>query len=74
MYKSKRKTNQTSLKTSNVSYSDSEIIKHFHSLAIELEEKQDRYERLVKISRDITIESKRLIFFLHTFQRFVNML
>lgn len=31
----------------------------------ELDTKHDKYERLVKISRDITIESKRTIFLLH---------
>jgi predicted translin family RNA/ssDNA-binding protein len=33
---------------------------------VELDDKNDRYERIVKISRDITIESKRIIFLLHT--------
>ncbi|KAM7409035.1 hypothetical protein PAMA_002651 [Pampus argenteus] len=31
----------------------------------ELDTKHDKYERLVKISRDVTIESKRTIFLLH---------
>ncbi|CAG6017679.1 unnamed protein product [Menidia menidia] len=31
----------------------------------ELDTKHDKYERLVKLSRDITIESKRTIFLLH---------
>uniref|UniRef100_A0A3B3Z4G3 Uncharacterized protein n=1 Tax=Poecilia mexicana TaxID=48701 RepID=A0A3B3Z4G3_9TELE len=31
----------------------------------ELDTRHDKYERLVKISRDITIESKRSIFLLH---------
>lgn len=31
-----------------------------------IDEKNDRYERIIKISRDITIESKRIIFLLHT--------
>lgn len=30
-----------------------------------LDAKNDKFERLVKLSRDITIESKRLIFQLH---------
>lgn len=42
------------------------IIKQFKEFASELDEKHDRYERLVKHSRDITIESKRIIFLLHT--------
>lgn len=35
----------------------------------ELDTKHDKYERLVKISRDITIESKRTIFLLHRVTR-----
>ncbi|PIK39595.1 putative translin-associated protein X [Apostichopus japonicus] len=31
----------------------------------ELDTKHDKYERIVKLSRDITIESKRIIFLLH---------
>lgn len=42
------------------------IVKSFRKYADELNEKHDRYERIVKLSRDITIESKRLIFLLHT--------
>lgn len=42
------------------------IVKLFRSYAIELDDKHDRYERIIKYSRDITIESKRLIFLLHT--------
>lgn len=42
------------------------IVKSFRAYAIELDDKHDRYERIVKFSRDITIESKRLIFLLHT--------
>jgi predicted translin family RNA/ssDNA-binding protein len=30
-----------------------------------VDERHDRHERIVKISRDITIESKRIIFVLH---------
>lgn len=42
------------------------IVKSFRGYADELNDKHDRYERIVKYSRDITIESKRLIFLLHT--------
>lgn len=42
------------------------IVKSFRDYANELNAKHDRYERIVKHSRDITIESKRLIFLLHT--------
>ncbi|KAJ6643172.1 Translin-associated protein X [Pseudolycoriella hygida] len=38
----------------------------FKQCSKELDAKQDRYERIVKFSRDITIESKRIIFLLHT--------
>lgn len=46
---------------------------HFHVFAVfqqELDTKHDKYERLVKISRDVTIESKRTIFLLHRVTRY----
>lgn len=46
--------------------SDNPVIAQFSVIAKELDEKNDRHERLVKVSRDITIESKRIIFLLHT--------
>lgn len=42
------------------------IVKMFREYAEELVDKHDRFERIVKHSRDVTIESKRLIFLLHT--------
>lgn len=36
---------------------------------LELDTRHDKYERLVKLSRDITIESKRTIFLLHRYIR-----
>ncbi|XP_058812394.1 translin-associated protein X [Topomyia yanbarensis] len=42
------------------------VIQSFREYARELDDKHDRYERIVKCSRDITIESKRIIFLLHT--------
>lgn len=42
------------------------VVKSFREYADELNDKHDRYERIIKHSRDITIESKRLIFLLHT--------
>lgn len=42
------------------------IVRSFRGYADELNDKHDRYERIVKHGRDITIESKRLIFLLHT--------
>lgn len=41
------------------------LLDMFRQYALELDDKHDRYERIVKISRDITIESKRIIFLLH---------
>ncbi|CRK90055.1 CLUMA_CG003776, isoform A [Clunio marinus] len=41
------------------------IIKQFQIYSVELDDKHDRHERLVKASRDVTIESKRIIFLLH---------
>lgn len=46
---------------------NSPVIKFFMNCRKELDKKHDRYEKLVKLSRDITIESKRIIFLLHTF-------
>lgn len=37
----------------------------FESFRETLDEQNDRYERLVKLSRDLTIQSKRIIFLLH---------
>lgn len=45
---------------------DSPILAMFKNAALKLNERQDRHERLVKLSRDITIESKRIIFLLHS--------
>ncbi|XP_046405145.1 translin-associated protein X [Ischnura elegans] len=45
---------------------NSPVLKTFREYAQELDFKHDKYERIVKISRDITIESKRIIFLLHS--------
>lgn len=37
----------------------------FKGYQVELDARYDKYERLVKKSRDLTIESKRIIFLLH---------
>lgn len=45
------------------------VIKQFRGYQAELDSKHDRYEAIVKLSRDVTIESKRIIFLLHTFDK-----
>jgi hypothetical protein len=45
--------------------SDNPVIQQFMLYRKELDNKHDRHERLVKMSRDITIEAKRIIFLLH---------
>ncbi|XP_037294779.1 translin-associated protein X-like [Manduca sexta] len=45
---------------------DSPILLMFKDIAKRLNERQDRHERLYKLSRDITIESKRIIFQIHS--------
>ena len=47
----------------------SPIIISFRGFQSELDDRHDRYERLVKISRDVTIDSKRVIFGLHRIKR-----
>ncbi|XP_064603440.1 translin-associated protein X-like isoform X2 [Liolophura sinensis] len=42
----------------------SPIVQAFYTYQADLDKKHDRYERLVKLSRDVTIESKRVIFLL----------
>ncbi|XP_044745248.1 translin-associated protein X [Coccinella septempunctata] len=42
------------------------VMRMFKDFSKELDQKHDRYERIVKLSRDITIESKRIIFSLHS--------
>lgn len=44
---------------------DTPIMKQFRKYREILDDKNDRFERIVKASRDITIESKRIIFLLH---------
>lgn len=62
------KQNQNRSRNRNVAPVDESnpTILAFKQYALELDDKHDRYERIVKISRDITIESKRIIFLLHT--------
>lgn len=71
MHKYRKKPPNKSAENTSDSTPTSVVIQLFKNFASELEEKQDRHERLVKISRDITVESKRLIFFLHSHRRYV---
>lgn len=52
--------------TANLNEESNPVVKVFQEYAWELDDKHDRYERIVKLSRDITIEAKRIIFLLHT--------
>ncbi|OWR54721.1 putative translin associated factor X [Danaus plexippus plexippus] len=52
--------------TANSLPADSPVLAMFKDIAVKLTDRQDRHERLVKLSRDITIESKRIIFLLHS--------
>lgn len=45
------------------------VIQQFRKYAAELDAKHDRYERVFKINRDVGIESKRIIFLLHTIDK-----
>lgn len=45
------------------------VIQQFRIYSNELDAKHDKFEKLVKLSRDVTIESKRIIFLLHTLDR-----
>lgn len=42
------------------------VVQAFRNYAKELDGKHDRHERILKLSRDISINSKRIIFFLHS--------
>ncbi|NP_001079762.1 translin-associated factor X S homeolog [Xenopus laevis] len=46
-------------------HSSSAVVMAFKDFQSELDARHDKYERLVKLGRDITIESKRTIFLLH---------
>ncbi|XP_018569118.1 translin-associated protein X [Anoplophora glabripennis] len=41
------------------------VLVMFREYSLELDSKLDRYERIIKLSRDVTIEAKRVIFLLH---------
>lgn len=45
------------------------VVQQFRAYALELDDKHDRFERILKLGRDITIQSKRIIFLLHTIDK-----
>ena len=45
------------------------IIQQFRSYQQQLDYRHDKFERILKLSRDVTIESKRAIFQLHRINR-----
>jgi hypothetical protein len=51
--------------TTTTALQRTEILRAFTGFRSELDEVNDRRERLMKISRDITVASKRVIFHLH---------
>lgn len=61
---SRKNTDAAQDRDANTS-SSSPVIAAFKVFQQELDTRHDKYERLVKISRDVTIESKRTIFLLH---------
>ncbi|KAM3957717.1 LOW QUALITY PROTEIN: translin associated factor X [Aphomia sociella] len=70
-YRGNRNRNQQTLssvarETAASLASDSPVLAMFRSAAVKLNDRQDRHERLVKLSRDTTMESKRIIFLLHS--------
>ena len=44
---------------------DDPVQRMFGEISLYLDSRHDKRERLVKLSRDVTIESKRIIFCLH---------
>ncbi|XP_011697151.1 PREDICTED: translin-associated protein X isoform X1 [Wasmannia auropunctata] len=48
---------------------NSRVVQQFRAYAAELDDKHDRYERIFKLNRDVGIESKRIIFLLHTIDK-----
>ncbi|XP_039994752.1 translin-associated protein X [Xiphias gladius] len=60
-----RKNADAALDCATSASPSSPVVAAFKVFQQELDTKHDKYERLVKISRDITIESKRTIFLLH---------
>ena len=51
--------------TKQAKYTNSDIIQSFTAFRTLMDTKNDKFERIVKMSRDVTITSKRIIFNLH---------
>jgi len=68
-FKKKGKSGGSSQSTrkakSDVEIGDDPVLQMFNEISIYLDSRHDKKERIVKLSRDITIESKRIIFCLH---------
>jgi len=64
-YNQKKRRNEEENTSDSVTGASSDILQMFKTFQIELDAKHDKHERLVKKSRDVTIESKRIIFLLH---------
>ncbi|XP_054725456.1 translin-associated protein X [Anastrepha obliqua] len=62
----RNQTKQKNVQSLSATDEQNPVLKAFQEYANELDDKHDRHERLVKLSRDITIEAKRIIFLLHT--------
>jgi predicted translin family RNA/ssDNA-binding protein len=60
-----RSRNQAAAKFVGIDESNP-VLCAFRAYSEELDDKHDRYERVIKLSRDICIESKRIIFTLHS--------
>lgn len=65
----RRKNNPSHIQTEDrdmrAANPSSPVLSAFKAFQLELDTKHDKHERLFKLSRDITIESKRAIFVLH---------
>ena len=73
--RSHRQNNSNSAKekdTNTESEKNNPFFAQFKTHASFLDQRHDKRERLVKLSRDITIESKRIIFLLHRIKQLPN--
>ncbi|CAH1403654.1 unnamed protein product [Nezara viridula] len=68
----KRKYQKPPQEKKALQYDKTPVTEAFEKYAMELNSKQDKSERIVKLSRDVTIASKRAIFSLHALMRSGN--